>query len=158
MECYHSLRTFARIIHTEFNERQDMDRALTKTRLDHATETAEDYVEAIAEIIKANSACRCVDLVNRFSVTNATVNNTVARLVRDGLVETQPYRPLLLTAKGRRLAAECKKRHRLVNAFLIAMGVGPEIAAADSEGIEHHVSKATLEAMRRILSSGWPTK
>ena len=135
-----------------------MDKALTKTRRDHATETAEDYVEAIAEIINANSACRCVDLVNRFSVTNATVNNTVARLVRDGLVETQPYRPLLLTAKGRRLAAECKKRHRLVKAFLIAMGVSPDIAAADSEGIEHHVSKATLDAMRRILSSGWPSQ
>ena len=134
-----------------------MASALTKTRRDHATETAEDYVEAIAEIINANSVCRCVDLVNRFSVTNATVNNTVARLVRDGLVETQPYRPLVLSPKGKRLAAECKKRHRLVKAFLIAMGVNAEIAAADSEGIEHHVSKDTLEAMRRILSSGWPT-
>ena len=135
-----------------------MSSALSKTRQDHATETAEDYVEAIAEIINANSVCRCVDLVNRFSVTNATVNKTVTRLVRDGLVETQPYRPLVLTTQGRRLAAECTKRHGLVTAFLIAMGVSPEIAATDSEGIEHHVSKDTLRAMQRILKSGWPTK
>ncbi len=134
-----------------------MASAQTKTRRDHATETAEDYVEAIAEIITEKLVCRCVDLVYRFSVTNATVNNTVARLVRDGLVETQPYKPLDLTPKGRRLAARCKERHNLVLAFLIAMGVSPEVAEADSEGIEHHVSKDTLEAMRRILSSGWPT-
>lgn len=133
-----------------------MSSALSKTRQDHATETAEDYVEAIAEILKTNSVCRCVDLVSRFSVTNATVNKTVARLVRDGLVETQPYRPLVLTAKGTRLAAECKKRHELVKSFLVAMGVSPEIATTDSEGIEHHVSKDTLRAMKRILESGWP--
>ncbi|MEQ1826453.1 MAG: manganese-binding transcriptional regulator MntR [Pirellula sp.] len=133
-----------------------MASALAKTRRDHATETAEDYVEAIAEIIESEGVCRCVNLVNRFSVTNATVNNTVARLVRDGLVETQPYRPLLLTAKGKRLASECMKRHKLVEAFLLAMGISPEIAAEDSEGIEHHVSKETLSAMQRILSKGWP--
>ena len=134
-----------------------MASAVTKTRRDHATELAEDYVEAIAEIISEKLVCRCVDLVCRFSVTNATVNNTVARLVRDGLVETQPYRPLDLTPKGKRLAAKCKERHKLVIAFLIAMGVKSDVAAADSEGIEHHVSKDTLEAMRRILNSGWPS-
>jgi DtxR family transcriptional regulator, manganese transport regulator len=128
--------------------------SLSKTRNDHSTEIAEDYVEAIADSIELNGICRCVNLVEKFSVTNATVNRTISRLVRDGYVRTEPYQPVDLTAKGRKLAMECKKRHQIVESFLLALGVSSAVAAADSEGIEHHVSKETLEAMKKALSLG----
>ncbi len=114
---------------------------------------AEDYVEAIAEIIDRNSLCRSNDLVRLFKVTHATVNNTVARLVRDGYVTTEPYQPLELTSKGRALARKCRERHQIVKAFLLAIGVSEATAIADSEGIEHHVSPETLKAMQRLLKS-----
>lgn len=129
--------------------------SLTKTRDDHSTEIAEDYVEAIADCIDKHGFCRCVDLVEKFSVTNATVNRTISRLVRDGYVRTEPYKPIELATKGKKLAAECKKRHQVVESFLLAMGVSPATAAADSEGIEHHVSKETLAVMKMSLSEGW---
>lgn len=96
-----------------------------------------------------------MDLVGQFAVTHATVNNTIARLQRDGLVLTRPYQPIELTDSGRRLARASRKRHELVRSFLEAMGVSPQTAAIDSEGIEHHVSKETLQAMTRILKYGW---
>jgi DtxR family manganese transport transcriptional regulator len=37
------------------------------------------------------------------------------------------------------------------------MGVSPASAETDSEGIEHHVSKETLAAMKSILKNGWPS-
>jgi DtxR family manganese transport transcriptional regulator len=135
-----------------------MEKVHARTRKDHSTETAEDYVEAISEILDKNGICRGVDLVNHFAVTHATVNNTVARLVRDGLAETAPYQPIQLTARGKRLAVACKERHRLVVSFLLAMGVSPAAAETDSEGIEHHVSKETLAAMKSILKNGWPNQ
>jgi DtxR family manganese transport transcriptional regulator len=39
----------------------------------------------------------------------------------------------------------------MVLEFLHALGVPEEVAEADAEGIEHHVSEETLEAMRRFV-------
>jgi DtxR family manganese transport transcriptional regulator len=125
-----------------------------RIRSDHATETAEDYVEAIADLEAARGACRVTDLADRFGVTHVTVIRTVQRLERDGLVSTEPYKPVTLTARGRRLAKDCKDRHDTVLRFLLAIGVEPAAAAADTEGIEHHVSPATLARFRAIADSG----
>ncbi len=117
-----------------------------RTRRDHASETAEDYVEAVAEIAASEAGeCRVANLAKRFDVSHVTVTKIVARLVREGLVETEPYGPVQLTAAGRRLAAKCRERHETVYAFLVALGVPTDIAAVDAEGIEHHVSPQTLE-------------
>lgn len=132
------------------------ERAHQRTREDHASEVAEDYVEAIADTITENGVCRSMDLVKKFAVTHATVNNTIARLQRDGLVITKPYQPVELTAAGKQLATASRKRHEVVRSFLEAVGVSVEVARIDSEGIEHHVSKETLLAMKHILEHGWP--
>lgn len=124
-----------------------------RTRTDHASEMAEDYVEAIFDIIDHSGVCRASDLVQLFKVTHATVNNTVGRLVRDGYVTTEPYRPLELTSKGKTLARKCRERHEIVRTFLLALGVSEATATADSEGIEHHVSPETLKAMRSFLKA-----
>ena len=128
-----------------------------RTRLDHATELAEDYVEAIDDLISQSGVCRAMDLVKHFQVTHATVNNAVGRLVRDGFATSQPYQPIELTAKGKRLAKKARYRHETVELFLRKLGVSEEEARIDSEGIEHHVGKETLEAMQRVLTEGWPS-
>lgn len=123
-----------------------------KVRDAHQTEVAEDYVELIAELIESTGEARLVDLAERLGVTNATVNNTVQRLARDGLVTCRPYRAIFLTEDGRALAAASRERHRLVRDFLVALGVDPETAEADAEGVEHHVSDATLATFRSYLA------
>lgn len=116
-----------------------------RTRDDHATETAEDYVEAIAEILAQQPTCRVVDLAGRFAVSHVTVSRIVSRLTSLGLVEMAPYQPIQLTPAGERLARQSKHRHDTVYRFLLALGVSPQTAAIDTEGIEHHVSPETLE-------------
>ncbi len=123
----------------------------SRIRSDHATEVAEDYAEAIAEIVELQGTCRAVDLARHFEVSHVTVNRTISRLVRDGLVKTEPYGPVALTAGGKRLAQAARGRHSVVFDFLVAIGVDPGIAKVDSEGIEHHVSGETLEAMKAFL-------
>jgi DtxR family manganese transport transcriptional regulator len=117
----------------------------------HLTEVAEDYVELIADLIEQTGEARVVDLADRLGVTKSTVNNTVQRLQRDGLLSSKPYRSIFLTEKGQALAAASRERHGLVREFLIALGVPPETADADAEGIEHHVSSETLDAFRKYL-------
>ena len=121
-----------------------------RTRRDHAAETAEDYVEAIADLADKGGACRVKDLASRFGVSHVTVIRIVKRLESEGYVKTEPYRPIELTAKGRRLARDCRERHEVVYRFLRAIGVDERVARIDSEGIEHHVSAQTLERFRAI--------
>ncbi len=130
--------------------RPEHSRLHDRIRADHATEVAEDYVEAIDDVCREKGACRVVDLAKRFGVSHVTVSRTIGRLVRDGYVETRPYRPLELTAKGRRVAKRARSRHEIVYRFLLALGVGERTAALDSEGIEHHVSRETLRAMQQF--------
>jgi DtxR family manganese transport transcriptional regulator len=117
----------------------------------HVTELAEDYVELIADLIEQTGEARVVDLAWRLGVANATVSVAIRRLQRDGLVTCKPYRSIFLTPKGQEVAAAARARHCLVRDFLIALGVDAETADADAEGIEHHVSDATLNALRQYL-------
>lgn len=127
-----------------------------RTRRDHASEMAEDYVEAIAEVVRLQGECRVVDLARRFGVTHVTVSRTTRRLVRDGLIETQPYGPILLTAEGRRLARLARERHEVVYRFLRVLGVSEPAAEVDAEGIEHHCSQETLLKMKQFIAEQTP--
>ena len=59
---------------------------------------------------------------------------------------------MFLTDSGQALAARVRDRHRVVVDMLLAVGVPAEAAESDAEGIEHHVSGATLTAFRRFLA------
>ena len=124
-----------------------------RIRRAHQSEVAEDYVEMIAELIDETGEARSVDLAARFGVTSPTVNATIQRLQREGLVESRPYRSIFLTETGRSLAASCKARHQLVASFLQALGVDEKQADADAEGMEHHISEATLAVFAKFLDA-----
>lgn len=125
-----------------------------RTRDDHATEIAADYVELIQDLIAERGEARAADIATELGVTHVTVTKTIQRLQRDGLVTSQPYRSIFLTDAGRELADRMREKHRIVHEFLLALGVPIEIAETDAEGIEHHVSDETLAAMERFLVRG----
>lgn len=122
-----------------------------RLRRDRASETAQDYVEAIADLTADLGEARVVDLARRLGVTHVTVNRTLSRLQRAGYVNTRPYRSIFLTQAGHRLARESKRRHETVAAFLRSLGVPEKASEMDAEGIEHHVSPETLAAFERWL-------
>jgi len=121
-----------------------------QTRRARQTEIAEDYVELIADLIDTQGEARVVELAERMGVTHATVNKTIARLQREGLVTSRPYRSIFLTEAGARLAEMSRRRHSIVLEFLKAIGVSAKTAELDAEGIEHHVSEETLLAFERL--------
>ncbi|MCP3904020.1 MAG: manganese-binding transcriptional regulator MntR [Planctomycetes bacterium] len=122
-----------------------------KVRRDHATETAEDYVEAVADILALHGRCRVKDLADHMGVSHVTVTRIVSRLQGEKLLETAPYRPIRLTPRGESLAQRSRQRHELVLTFLRALGVPEEDAQRDAEGIEHHVGKQTLTRMQHFV-------
>jgi DtxR family manganese transport transcriptional regulator len=126
-------------------------RSFEEVRRAHQQETAEDYVELIADLIDATGEARAVDLAERTGVTAATVNSTLQRLTRDGLIRKARYRSIFLTEEGRALAEHARERHLIVRDFLLALGIDRETAEMDAEGIEHHASKKTLRAFKAFL-------
>lgn len=121
--------------------------AFAKTREAHLTEVAEDYVELIGDLIEEVGEARLTDIAENMAVSPATASKIIARLGREGLVESRPYRSVFLTDSGAAMAAESRRRHAVVFDFLRALGLDEATAQADSEGMEHHVSDATLEAL-----------
>ena len=124
-----------------------------RIRKAHQSEVAEDYVEMIAELIEKTGEARAVDLAVRFGVTAPTVNATIQRLQKDGLVTARPYRSIFLTEQGQSLAGRCKERHEIVRNFLIAIGVDAQTAEQDAEGVEHHVSPQTLTRFAEFVAA-----
>jgi DtxR family transcriptional regulator, manganese transport regulator len=123
-----------------------------RTRADHSSELMEDYVELIADLIDTRGEARGNDLALRLGVANATVVKMLKRLQEKGLVDQEPYRPIMLTGEGWALAERGRKRHAIVENFLLALGVSEETARIDSEGIEHHVSEETLRLMNSFTA------
>lgn len=124
--------------------------AFRRMREAHRTEMAEDYVELISDMILVNGEARLADLAVHIGVTSATAAKVVQRLQRDGLVESRPYRSIFLTEKGQAVAGMSRRRHRIVEDFLRALGIDELTAEADAEGMEHHVSDETLAAFERL--------
>ena len=121
-----------------------------KVRDAHKTENTEDYLEIIAELLNSKGEARIVDIANELDIAQATANKTIQRLQNQGFVKKEPYRSIFLTLKGQELASKSKKRHIVVLTFLKKLGIDPQTAEADAEGIEHHVSDKTLKKMEQF--------
>lgn len=119
-------------------------------RKQHESEAAQDYCEVIAELLDSGVEARVGRIAQRFGLSHVTVSRVVRRLASEGYIVAHARAPLGLTERGRALAAEARARHEVVVAFLRAIGVDEATAQADAEGIEHHVSPATLRAMARV--------
>lgn len=123
-----------------------------KARTDRSTALLEDYAELISDLLATGGEARATDISRRLGVSHATAIKNVQRLKREGLATSRPYRGIFLTEAGQKLAERVRDRHRLVVALLIAVGVPPEAAEADAEGMEHYVSEPTLQAFDKFLA------
>ncbi|MGH7120332.1 MAG: manganese-binding transcriptional regulator MntR [Acetobacteraceae bacterium] len=122
-----------------------------KARTARSASLLEDYVELIADLHAALGEARATDVAKRLGVTHPTAIKSIARLKREGLATARPYRGIFLTQAGHELADRVRTRHRLMVELLLAVGVPPEAAEADAEGMEHYASEATLKAFARFL-------
>jgi len=137
--------------HAELPTEQAQARRFGKARSAQTSALLEDYVELISDLLENNGEARPTDIARRLGVSHATAIKTIGRLKREGLASAKPYRGVFLTEGGELLAGRVRARHRLVVDVLKAIGVPAEAAEQDAEGIEHHVSDATLAAFGRFL-------
>lgn len=114
------------------------------------SQSAEDYLERIHELIQEKGYARVVDIASSLKVRQASVTSMVQKLGRAGFVKYEKYRGLILTDKGREVAETIQRRHVTLSRFFSLLGLDGETQRRDIEGIEHHLSPATLETLTAL--------
>ena len=112
----------------------------------------EDYLERILELISSKGYARVVDIAAALKISQASVTNMVQRLDGEGLLKYEKYRGLILTGAGKNLARKITHRHKLLTDFLRLLGLDDRVIYHDVEGMEHHVSPATLRAIEALTA------
>jgi Mn-dependent DtxR family transcriptional regulator len=116
------------------------------------SQSAEDYLERIHELIEQKGYARVVDIASSLKVRQASVTVMVQKLARSGYVKYEKYRGLILTEKGRVVARKIQSRHATLSRFFSLFGLDDETQRHDIEGIEHHLSPATLEVLSDLTN------
>ena len=111
------------------------------------SQSAEDYLERIHELIEEKGYARVVDIASSLDVKQASVTSMVQKLGELGYLNYEKYRGLVLTDKGRAVATGIQKRHETLSRFFSLFGLDVETQKHDIEGIEHHLSPATVEVL-----------
>jgi Mn-dependent DtxR family transcriptional regulator len=111
------------------------------------SQSAEDYLERIHELIEKKGYARVVDIASSLKVKQASVTSMVQKLGEAGYLEYEKYRGLVLTDKGREVARKIQNRHATLSRFFSLFGLDAETQRQDIEGIEHHLSPATVEVL-----------
>src|SRR5436190_15946690 len=115
----------------------------------HATpsQSAEDYLERIHELMEKKGYARVVDIASSLHVKQASVTSMVQKLAEAGYLKYEKYRGLMLTERGREVARKIQNRHVTLSRFFSLFGLDTETQRQDIEGIEHYLSPATVEIL-----------
>lgn len=119
-------------------------------RTPRTSATVEDYLERIQELIKTKGYARVVDIAAGLGISQASVSNMVQRLDAEGLLKYEKYRGTVLTEMGEGVARKIAHRHRLLTEFLGLLGIDEASVDRDVEGMEHHISPQTFQAIELL--------
>ena len=116
------------------------------------TQSAEDYLERIHELIEEKGYARVVDIASSLEVKQASVTSMVQKLGELGYLNYEKYRGLILTDKGRAIATGIQQRHETLARFFSLFGLDAETQQRDIEGIEHHLSPDTVDVLADLAT------
>lgn len=120
------------------------------------TEAVQDYVREIYKLQTGGGRVSTSALAERLRVSPPSATAMVKRLAALGLAEHEPYRGVVLTDAGVRLALEVTRHHRLLEQYLVdSLGLPLDAVHAEADRLEHALSEE-LEA-RIDESLGFPT-
>ena len=112
----------------------------------------DDYLEQILHLIEEKGYARPIDISQRLEVSQASVTNMLQKLDSEGLVKHVKYRGTTLTKEGLSIAKAIIDRHETLTRFLELFDIDADTIYRDVEGMEQHISSATLEAIRSVTN------
>ena len=114
-------------------------------------ESAEDYLESILMLQQEKGYARSVDIAGLLNVTKPSVSFAMKKLRENGYITMDEDNLIALTDAGEAIARRILDRHNTLSSFLESLGVDPANAREDACKMEHDLSEASYEAIRRRM-------
>lgn len=116
----------------------------------------EDYLKALLKLSMRNEWVSNKDLSEELMVSAPSVSEMVRKLEQEDLVAVASYRGVRLTERGRNIATQLVRAHRLWEVFLIEnLGYNWDEADRDAELLEHASNEKMTERLAAFLN--YPT-
>jgi DtxR family Mn-dependent transcriptional regulator len=118
------------------------------------TAAVQDYAKAIYTLETRDGSASTNELAALLEVRPASVSGMLRKLSELGLAEHERYRGVRLTERGRRVALEVIRHHRLLEAFLVeSLGMTWDEVHDEAEVLEHALSEELEELIAAKLGN-----
>jgi DtxR family transcriptional regulator, Mn-dependent transcriptional regulator len=118
------------------------------------TRSVEDYLKAILLLESKGQPASTSDIAERLTLSAPSVSGMIKRLSDQDLIEHAPYKGVVLTSSGRRVALRMLRRHRIIEAYLVGfLGYSWDTVHDEAERLEHAVSEVLIERMATALGN-----
>lgn len=114
-------------------------------------ESAEMYLETIYLLTSKSNSVRSIDVAEHMGYSKPSISRAMGLLKQGGYLVVDEDGFLSLTQEGRSVAEKIFERHTVLSKLLIALGVDEATAAEDACKIEHVISDASFDAIKRYL-------
>lgn len=105
-------------------------------------QTPEDYIKAVYRLERRGKKVTTSALADHLQLADASITGMIKKLSDRGLIHYQRYRGVELTTKGRRIALQIVRRHRLWEMYLVRfLGFSWDKVHDEAERLEHVTSE-----------------
>ena len=118
-----------------------------------ATESAENYLEAILVLSQEKPVVRSVDVSNHTGFRKSSISIAMQNLKAEGFITISPEAYIYLTDSGMKIASMIYERHQVLSQWFIRLGVDEKTAVDDACRIEHDISEESFEAIKKYITS-----
>ena len=114
----------------------------------------ENYLKVVYKMEEKSQKISVTSLSKNFNVSMSTVSNMIKKLVVMNLLDSKPYKPIILTKQGRQSALEIIAKHRLIELYLVEkMQFSLDEVHEIAEEIEHIKNTKFFNRMKEILGN-----
>jgi len=116
------------------------------------TESLEDYLEAIYNIIHEKKGVRVKDISNYLTVKNSSVTSALKSLEKEGFINYEPYGIISLTEKGNELSKKITERHKILKYFFMnVLFIDKELSDQTACKIEHGMPEPVFKKFIQFI-------
>ncbi len=119
----------------------------------HLQESGEMYLESIYTLTKERANVRSIDICEYMGFSKPSVSRAVGLLRNGGFINVDKDGYITLTEVGLEVGEKIYNRHHILTKFFVWLGVDEETAAIDACKIEHDISDASFEAIKRTMEN-----
>jgi Mn-dependent DtxR family transcriptional regulator len=119
----------------------------------HLHESGEMYIETIFVLSQNMPYVRSIDISEHLGYSKPSVSRAIGLLKSGNFINVDTNGHITLTNKGLEIAHKMYERHTLISRFLVLIGVDAETALEDACKIEHVISDASFEAIKKYAEN-----